>query len=95
MLTLRKERKRGEYMLESTHIIDERATTYMTGTDFCKIFTEEMNSLYLLAFLLTADSDKAEQCFVRGWESAWKAHVHSWIGRKRGLGAQLSSRRFG
>ena len=27
---------------------------------------EEMDSLYLLAFLLTADKDKAEQCFVGG-----------------------------
>jgi hypothetical protein len=48
------------------YIRDERATSYSTGIDFCKIFTDEMNNLYLLAFLLTADSDKAEKCFVNG-----------------------------
>jgi DNA-directed RNA polymerase specialized sigma24 family protein len=74
-------------MLASTHIIDERATTYRTGTDFCKIFTEEMNSLYLLAFLLTADSDKAEQCFVSGLgecvegTGAFMEWAHSWARR--------------
>ena len=29
-----------------------------------KTFTEEMHSLYLLSFLLTAENDKAEQCLV-------------------------------
>jgi hypothetical protein len=53
-------------MLEPTHIFDDRATTYATGTDCCKILTDEMHSLYLLSFLLTADPDKAEQCFVSG-----------------------------
>jgi hypothetical protein len=42
------------------------ATAYATGADFCRIFSEEMNSLYLLGFLLTADAKKAEQCFVAG-----------------------------
>jgi hypothetical protein len=45
-------------MLEQTHIFDERATT--------DILTEEMHSLYLFSFLLTADNDKADQCFVCG-----------------------------
>ena len=53
-------------MQESTHIFDDRATTYATGTDCCKVLTDEMRSLYLLSFLLTADHDKAEQCFVSG-----------------------------
>ena len=53
-------------MQESTHIFDDRATTYATGTDCCKILTDEMHSLYLLSFLLTADHEKAEQCFVSG-----------------------------
>ena len=42
------------------------STTYATSDDFCRIFSEEMNSLYLLGFLLTADARKAEQCFVGG-----------------------------
>ena len=33
---------------------------------FLPDFSEEMNSLYLLALLLTADPGKAEQCFVAG-----------------------------
>jgi hypothetical protein len=53
-------------MLESIQISDEKTTNYATAADFCEIFTEEMHSLYLLAFLLTADNDKAEQCFVNG-----------------------------
>jgi hypothetical protein len=53
-------------MLAQLQDIDERATQYATVTDFCEIFTEEMHSLYLLSFLLTADQDKAEQCFTSG-----------------------------
>jgi hypothetical protein len=51
-------------MLQPMHLVDERATSYPTVTDFFKTFNEEMRSLYLLAFLLTADHDKAEQCPV-------------------------------
>ena len=50
-------------MLQTLHFVDERAT-YPTVTDFFKTFNEEMHRLYLLAFLLTADHDKAEQCLV-------------------------------
>ena len=53
-------------MLEPGQIFDERATTYATGTDCWNILTDEMHSLYLLSFLLTADLKKAEQCFVSG-----------------------------
>ena len=51
-------------MLQLTQLADERATPYATVTDFVNTFNEEMHSLYLLAFLLTADHDKAEQCLV-------------------------------
>lgn len=54
-------------MLAQAPAVDERVTTYATAADYCKIFDEEMQSLYLLAFLLTADKDKAEQCFVGGF----------------------------
>jgi hypothetical protein len=53
-------------MLESTSISDERATIYATGTDLWNVMTNELNSLYLLSFLLTADHDKAGQCFFSG-----------------------------
>ena len=45
-------------MLEPMHIFDEVATT--------KILADEMHSLYLFSFLLTADNDIAEHCYVRG-----------------------------
>jgi hypothetical protein len=49
---------KGVNMLEPMHIFDERAAT--------NILTEEMHSLYLFSFLLTADSDIAEQCYICG-----------------------------
>jgi hypothetical protein len=51
-------------MLLPMNSVDERVTSYSTVTDFFRDFNEEMHSLYLLAFLLTADHDKAEQCLV-------------------------------
>jgi DNA-directed RNA polymerase specialized sigma24 family protein len=51
-------------MLEPMQFGDERATPYPTATDFVEAFNEEVRSLYLLSFLLTADHDKAEQCLV-------------------------------
>lgn len=51
-----------------------RPTPYASQTDFCRIFEEDMNGLYLLAFLLTADRKKAEQCFVSGLEDAVKGN---------------------
>jgi DNA-directed RNA polymerase specialized sigma24 family protein len=45
-------------MLETMHIFDERATT--------NILAEEMNSLYLFSFLLTADNEIAQHCYVSG-----------------------------
>jgi hypothetical protein len=53
-------------MPEPTPIFDERATPYPNCGDCWNILTDEMHSLYLLSFLLTADLDKAEQCFVSG-----------------------------
>ena len=48
----------------------ERATEYETCKDFQRIFTEDMVGLHRLAFLLTADQAKAEQCFVAGLEES-------------------------
>jgi hypothetical protein len=57
-------------MLEPTSIFDERAATYTTDTDLWNVMTNELNSLYLLSFLLTADVDKAGQCFFSGMEES-------------------------
>jgi hypothetical protein len=51
-------------MLQPIHFVEESATPYPTVADFVRTFNEEMQSLYLLSFLLTADHDKAEQCLV-------------------------------
>ncbi len=46
------------------------STAYATSGDFCRIFENDMNRLYLLAFLLTADHATAEKCFVLGLEDS-------------------------
>ena len=64
-----------------------RPTPYASSDDFRQVFDEHMNSLYLLAFLLTADQKKAEHCFVSGLEDAvegspvFKEWAHSWARR--------------
>lgn len=64
-----------------------QATHYASIQDFCRIFTEKMDSLYWLGFLLTADHEKAEQCFVAGLEDSVQANrvfrlwAHSWAKR--------------
>jgi len=64
-----------------------RAQVYATQDEFCRIFAEDENSLYLLSLLLTADASKAEQCFVAGLEDSiqgnpvFKEWVRSWSRR--------------
>ena len=62
-------------------------TSYASSVDFCRIFHEETDSLYQLSFLLTADRDKAQQCFVTGLEDSlegsrvFKEWARSWARR--------------
>src|SRR6202035_402138 len=49
-----------------------RPTPYASNRDFCRIFHEETDGLYQLSFLLTADRDKAQQCFVSGLDDSLK-----------------------
>ena len=52
------------------------AGQYATAADFKRIFTEDVNSLYLLSLVLTGDPEKAEKCFVEGiGESTKGNHV--------------------
>src|SRR6266849_3272262 len=61
--------------------------SYAVPGDFCRIFAEDKNALYLLSLLLTADSEKAEQCFVAGLEDSihgnpvFKELARSWSKR--------------
>lgn len=52
----------------------ERATEYATCKDFRQIFTEDMAGLHLLAYLLTADMARAEQCFVAGLDDSTRGN---------------------
>jgi hypothetical protein len=64
-----------------------RSNEYATRGDFCHIYVEQLNSLYLLSRLLTADPPKAEQCFLSGFEdsvsnhSVFKERAHLWARR--------------
>lgn len=66
---------------------DTRSNVYATRSDFCHIYVEQMNSLFLLSLPLTADPQKAEQCFVSGFEDSmsnnyvFKERAHSWARR--------------
>jgi len=49
---------------------NQDTTPYADGADFCRIFVEEMDRLYLLSFLLTSEHSLAEKCFVTGLEDS-------------------------
>src|SRR5271157_2242983 len=66
------------------HSSNRSAASYSTASDFINTFAEELDSLYLLSLLLSADKRKAEQCSVcamgecvegtgvfTGWASPW------------------------
>ena len=64
-----------------------RSDEYATRSDFCRIYLEQMNSLYLLSLLLTADPQTAEQCFVVGYDDSvnnkfvCKERANLWVRR--------------
>jgi DNA-directed RNA polymerase specialized sigma24 family protein len=66
---------------------DTNPGSYADGDDFRRIFHDETDSLYRLAFLLTTDREKAEQCFVSGLEesvngtSVFREWARSWARR--------------
>jgi len=72
---------------QASQVVLTGSTTYTTSADFCRIFAEDMESLYLLGFLLTADAEKAEQCFVSGigdcveGNAVFKEWARSWARR--------------
>lgn len=76
-------------MKEQAHhqIHGNEPNPYATREDFIKVFDEDRNGLYQLSFLLTADHEKAEKCFVAGIEDCVKKNrvfrewVRSWAKR--------------
>jgi DNA-directed RNA polymerase specialized sigma24 family protein len=63
------------------------ADVYATSDDFRQLFADNMMALHLLAYLLTGNHEKAEQCFVTGLEdcvsnnSIFKEWARSWAQR--------------
>jgi hypothetical protein len=74
-------------MFPATRQTRKDLNVYATATDFCAVFKAHSDDLYQLAFLLTADHEKAEQCFVSGLEDSvtenhvFKDWAHSWAKR--------------
>jgi len=67
--------------------LTERTSLYATDSDFCRIFRDDMSSLYMLSFVLTADHALAEKCFVSGLDDCstgnrvFKEWARSWARR--------------
>src|SRR6267143_1582067 len=61
---------------------------YAKHADFCDVIQSDTKSLYLLAFLLTANHKESEQCFVLTVEEAlkektvFKQWARSWVRRR-------------
>ena len=74
-------------MTSKRPISNERSTTYATPADFCRVFKDDMQSLYSLSLMLAADPEKAEQLFVSGLEDSaanspvFKEWARSWARR--------------
>ena len=67
----------------NTHRIPGSGSSgYATAEDFRELFTEGRNGLYMLSFLLTANHEKAEQCFVAGLDDCVDGNVvfQEWAG---------------
>jgi DNA-directed RNA polymerase specialized sigma24 family protein len=62
--------------------VDERVIPYAPVIGFGDTFAKEMQNLYLLSFLLTADKDKAEQCFISGL-GEWTEGISAFMERSR------------
>jgi DNA-directed RNA polymerase specialized sigma24 family protein len=68
-------------------VATQQVSDYATIEDFRRTFSEGMNELYELSFLVTADRQKAERCFVAGLEESvtsnrvFKEWARSWAKR--------------
>jgi DNA-directed RNA polymerase specialized sigma24 family protein len=53
---------------------ENKKMDYALPSDFCKVFVDHLDDLYTLSLLLTADHEKAGQCFVSGLEDCTQAN---------------------
>ena len=59
---------------------DTLKANHAVWSDFCDAFVKDIKPLYLLAFLLTANHQDAEQCFATALEAASEATVfRDWV----------------
>jgi DNA-directed RNA polymerase specialized sigma24 family protein len=64
-----------------------KKTDYAMPADFCRMFEDRLDHLFTLAWLLTADRYRAEQCLVAGLEDCLRANAvfrewaYSWARR--------------
>jgi hypothetical protein len=67
--------------LNTYRIAESSESEYATDEDFCRLFTDDVESLYLLSFLLTANQDKAERCFLAGLDDCVNgiSVFHEWV----------------
>jgi len=73
--------------LNTYRVAADATSQFATCEDFRKLFTEDVHGLHLLSFILTADHEKAEQCFVAGLDecvdgdSVFREWAHPWAKR--------------
>jgi hypothetical protein len=65
----------------------QKSATYAASEDFCRIFAQDMDHLYLLSLLLTGDEAMAERCFADALRDSaqsprvFREWAHSWARR--------------
>ena len=61
-------------------VANSEESKYASTEDFRQLFSDDIDALYRLSFLLTGDHEKAEQCFVAGVEDSVNANrvVKEW-----------------
>src|SRR3954451_16253603 len=51
-----------------------RANSYANCEDFCRVFLDNLDSLYRLCLLLTTEHARAEQCLIAGFDECLRSH---------------------
>jgi DNA-directed RNA polymerase specialized sigma24 family protein len=74
-------------VVNAEKILEQNSATHAVARDFCQIFEQDMDRLYLLSFLLTADESKGERCFAGALQDSarsprvFKEWARSWARR--------------
>ena len=58
--------EKGRTRLDKATNDTTKTVDYAMPADFCRVFEDHLDDLHTLSLLLTADREKAEQCFVSG-----------------------------